>query len=442
MTVSQLHRPRTVVVLAAGQGTRMKTGWAKVMAPLCGRPMLAWVLERALALEPERVLVVVGWRAEEVERVALAADPVRKRVACVRQEPQLGTGHALQVCLPALGADPGATLVLYGDMPLLGAASLERLCAAQAHSGGGVALLSCMASDPRGFGRIVREGLRQDGAFQRIVEERDASSQIRALREVNLGVYAFPGRELVAALPRLRNDNAQKEYYLTDVVEMLAQAGQPVEAQCIEDEREAIGVNTLRHLSEARAALQERILEAHLAGGVVIEDPATTYIDHGVTIGPRTRILPCTVVRAGAVIGADCELGPFTHVRPGTVLEDGAELGNFVEAKNARLGGHSKAKHLAYLGDVTIGRRVNIGAGTIFANYDGKHKHSCQVEDESFVGSGSVLVAPVQIGKGATTGAGAVVKRNSVIPPGDVWVGVPARPIQRKGGGGSAAPGS
>ncbi len=426
MSSRESTRPNTVVILAAGQGTRMKTGWAKVMAPMCGRPLIAWVVDQALALNPARVLVVVGFRGDEVAAAVTKLD-ASGRVQCVRQEPQLGTGHALQVCLPALGADPGPTVVLYGDMPLLTPASLTRLCEAREQSG--AALLTCQASNPRGFGRIVRDA---GGQFARIVEEKDASPDIRAISEVNLGVYAFPGRDLVRLLPTLSNKNAQKEYYLTEVVELLVREARSVQTLCIEDEDEAIGVNTLQHLSQARAALQERILEGHMAAGVFIEDPATTYIDHGVSIGARTRILPCTVVRSGAVIGSDCEIGPFTHVRPGTVLEEGAELGNFVETKNARVGGHSKAKHLSYLGDVTIGRKVNIGAGTIFANYDGKHKHHCQVDDGSFVGSGSVLVAPVHVGQGATTGAGAIVKRNSSIPPGETWVGVPARPLHKR----------
>jgi bifunctional UDP-N-acetylglucosamine pyrophosphorylase / glucosamine-1-phosphate N-acetyltransferase len=423
-----MSRPQTAVILAAGQGTRMKTGWAKVMAPLCGRPMIAWVVEQALALEPERVIVVVGYRAEEVEKAVAGLD-ARGRVRCIVQEPQLGTGHALQVCLPALGADPGRTVVLYGDMPLLSPESLARLVAAQSESRGGAALLTARPTDPRGFGRIVRGA---GGELARIVEERDATPAERALDEVNLGVYAFEGRDLVAELPRLKNDNAQREFYLTDVVAALARAGRRIATVQLEDEVEAIGVNTIRHLSEARAALQARILESHMAAGVYIEDPASTYIDHGVSIGARTRILPCTVIRSGVAIGEDCEVGPFTHLRVGTVLEDGAEMGNFTEAKQSRLGSHSKAKHLAYLGDARIGRRVNIGAGTIFANYDGRAKHACIVGDGSFVGSGTILVAPAEVGAGATTGAGALVTRNSRVPPGEVWVGVPARKLAGK----------
>ena len=423
-----MTRPDTVVLLAAGQGTRMKSGGAKVLAPLCGRPMVAWVVEQALSLDPARLLVVVGHGADEVEQAVLGLDP-KSRIQCVVQEPQQGTGHALQVCLPLLGADPGLVVVLYGDMPLLSKQSLERLCAGQARTNGGAALLTSTPAEPRGFGRVVRG---KDGGVGRIVEERDASPDEKGIPEVNLGVYAFPGRELVRALPELSDDNAQREFYLTDVVGRLVGWKKRVEAVRIDDEREAIGVNTLAQLAEARAALQEAILEEHMANGVRIEDPATTYIDHGVAIGPGTHVLPCTVIRSGVKIGKGCEVGPFAHLRAGSVLEDGAEIGNFVEAKNTRIGEHSKAKHLAYLGDATLGRRVNIGAGTVFANYDGRAKHPCTVEDESFVGSGSILVAPVTLGRASVTGAGAVVTRGSKIPPGETWVGVPAKPLARR----------
>jgi len=360
-----------------------------------------------------------------VRRSALERD---RRIGFVLQEPQLGTGDALRRCLPELGGATGAVVVLSGDMPLLSAASLERLCAAQAETGG-AALLTARPVDARSFGRVVRDA---SGGVQRIVEERDALPEVRALSEVNLGVYAFAAEDLARELPRLGRDNAQREYYLTDVVAALVAAGRPVAAVVLEDEREAIGVNTLAHLAEARAALQARILEAHMAAGVWVEDPATTYIDHGVSIGSGTRILPCTVIRSGVEIGAGCEVGPFTHLRAGTVLEDGAEMGNFTEAKASRLGRHSKAKHLAYLGDATIGERANIGAGTVFANYDGKKKHATKVGDRSFIGSGTILVAPATVGEGAVTGAGAVVTRGSQVPPGETWVGVPARPIRRR----------
>jgi bifunctional UDP-N-acetylglucosamine pyrophosphorylase/glucosamine-1-phosphate N-acetyltransferase len=435
-----MARCGSVVILAAGQGKRMQSALPKVLHPLCGRPMLAWVLDQAQALEPERVVVVVGSGAEAV-RAAVAAHPLGARAQCVLQEPQLGTGHALQVALRdapgGLARDPGLTVVLCGDMPCLRGGSLVRLLEAQAAgaAGGtaqsGMALLTALVDDPRGFGRVVRD--EHDGVL-RIVEERDASEEEREIPEINLAVYAFDGAVLVRALAGLANDNAQGEYYLTDAVAGFRGEGRPVAAVELEDPDEALGVNSLAQLAEARWVLQARILEAHLANGVAIEDPATTYVEHGVEIGAGTRILPCTVIRAGVRIGRGCEVGPFAHLRAGSVLEDGAEVGNFVELKATRLGEHAKAKHLSYLGDGDVGARANIGAGTIFANYDGRAKHRTVVGERTFVGSGTVIVAPNELGAGSTTGAGAVVTRDSGVGAGEVWVGVPARRLRAGGG--------
>ncbi len=422
----------TIVILAAGAGTRFLSARPKVCQTLCGRTLLGWVLEQASALEPERVVVVVGHGADEVRAAAEAegrALGLSERLRFVLQAERKGTGHAVLQALPELGArDP--VVVLYGDMPLLTSASLEVLCAARTRA----AMLTARVGKPRGFGRI----LRADGRFVRVVEEKDCTREQREIREVNLGVYAFARADLARFLPRLTAENAQREYYLTDVPALVLADGGTVEALELEDEREAIGVNTIEHLAEARGELQRRILAAHMARGVQIEDPATTFVDHGVEIGVGTRILPCTVIRTGVKVGAGCEVGPFTQLRAGTVLADGAEVGNFTEAKNARIGEHTKAKHLAYLGDVTIGAHVNIGAGTIVANYDGQKKHPTVIGERAFIGSGSVLIAPCKVGAGALTGGGAVVTRNSEIPPGEAWVGVPARPLVRKQAGSGA----
>jgi bifunctional UDP-N-acetylglucosamine pyrophosphorylase/glucosamine-1-phosphate N-acetyltransferase len=415
----------------------MRSPLPKVLQPLCGRPLLASVLEQALALEPERVQVVVGTGAAAVsDWIRSAYDGVGgPPIALTVQDRQLGTGHAVLCALPEIAV--GTTVVLYGDMPLLRASTLRALVERRAERDAAAALLTVRARDPRGFGRIVRRGGPGDqggpgGPLERIVEERDCSRAELELREVNVGVYAFADGVLAEFLPAIKADNAQGELYLTDLAGALVAAGREVVPVVMEDEQEAIGVNTLRHLAEARTAFQDRILEEHLAAGVYIEDPATTYIDWGVEIGPGTRIFPCTVIRAGVRIGAGCEVGPFTQLRAGTVLDDGAQVGNFTETKNARLGAGTKAKHLSYLGDVTIGTRTNIGAGTIVANYDGKAKHRTEIGDRAFVGSGSVLIAPIRIGDGALTGGGAVVTRNSTIPDGEAWVGVPARPLTKK----------
>jgi len=418
----------TVVILAAGAGTRFLSKKPKVLQPLCGRPMIGWILDQARALAPERIVLVLGHGADEVRAAVeadCASDEERARLRFVLQAERKGTGHAVLQALPQLApSDP--VVVLYGDMPLLRVESLSALCAAR--EGARAAMLTAVVTRPRGFGRILRKA----GEFAGVVEEKDASAEQKRIAEVNLGVYAFARADLERCLPLLTNRNAQGEYYLTDVPAMVVAAGGRVCALELEDEREAIGVNTLEHLSEARRELQWRILAAHMARGVYIEDPATTFIDHGVAIAAGARILPCTVIRGGVTIAAECEVGPFTHLRAGTVLATGAEVGNFTEAKNAQVGEHTKAKHLSYLGDVTIGHHANIGAGTIVANYDGKQKHRTVIGDRAFVGSGSVLIAPCRVGDGALTGGGAVVTRNSSVPPGEAWVGVPARPLARK----------
>ncbi|MFT5285809.1 MAG: bifunctional UDP-N-acetylglucosamine pyrophosphorylase/glucosamine-1-phosphate N-acetyltransferase [Planctomycetota bacterium] len=421
----------TIVILAAGQGTRMKSERPKVLHSICGRPLLAYVIDQALSLNPDRVVVVVGKGADAVQD-AVKADFPSEPILFEVQEQQLGTGHAVLCALPSVL--PGPSLILYGDMPLLRPESLQALLDLREVNDASGAILTVNAQNPRGFGRIIRKG-GVEGPLERIVEEKDATAEQRAISEVNVGVYAFAEGVLEEYLPSLSKENAQGEYYLTDVGAALVNAGRPVLPLQLENEEETIGINTLAQLSEARAGLQERILLDHMVNGVYIEDPATTYIDFGVEIGVGTQIFPCSVLRRGAKVGRDCEVGPFSHLRTGTVLADGSHVGNFTETKNASLGEKTKAKHLSYLGDVEIGSKVNIGAGTIVANYDGKLKHKTKIGDRAFIGSGSVLIAPTVVGEGALTGGGAVVTRGSEIPAEDVWVGVPARSLNRKSDG-------
>ncbi len=417
----------TVVVLAAGKGTRMKTDAPKVLAPLCGQPLLAWVLQQAQSLDPDRIVLVTGHGGEAVAEQARCILPGAD-LRIVVQEPQLGTGHAVQVAAAELEGSE-RVVVLYGDMALLKAASLTELVQAQVDAGpGSMSMMTALCPDPTGYGRVLRDA---GGDFCEIVEERDANPEQREVQEINTGVYCFDGSALCADLPRLTNDNAQGEYYITDLPAFAVKAGRPVVTVELEDLEESLGVNTVSQLAEVRWAMQMRILEEHMAAGVLIEDPASTYIDMGVSIGARTHILPCTVIRSGVVIGEDCEVGPFSHLRVGTHLDRGAEVGNFTECKNASLGSGTKAKHLSYLGDVEVGAGTNIGAGTIFANYDGQAKHLTRVGDGVFVGSGTTIVAPNELPKGCTTGAGAVLTRSSPVKAGEVWVGIPARKIPR-----------
>ncbi|MBL6755609.1 MAG: bifunctional N-acetylglucosamine-1-phosphate uridyltransferase/glucosamine-1-phosphate acetyltransferase [Planctomycetes bacterium] len=419
----------TVVILAAGKGTRMKSETPKCLHELCGRSMLGWVLGAAEGLSPDRIVVVVGHGAAEVEAAARRELP-GVDLQFVLQEPQLGTGHALQVAAPALG-DTERVVVTYGDMPLLSTESMQSLVDAQMGAGapGAVSILTAIIDDPTGYGRIIR---REDGSFERIVEHKDASEEERMVNETNLGVYCFDRGTLDGDLERLDNNNAQGEYYITDLVGMADAGGRPVLPLVLEDAGEAQGVNDLGQLAEVRWQVQMRILEQHMAAGVRIMDPATTFIDHGVEIGCGTEILPCTVIRSGVKVGEGCEVGPFTHLRAGAVLEDTAEVGNFTEMKNSTLGSGSKAKHLSYLGDTRIGAKANIGAGTIFANYDGKEKHPTTVGDGAFIGSGSIVVAPNVVPPAATTGAGAVITRSAEMQEGETWVGMPARKLSPK----------
>ena len=403
----------------------MHSALPKVLHPICGRPMIGWVLETALELDPERVTVVVGHGREEVEASVKSEFPGAP-ISFVFQEEQLGTGHAVECAASELEGFDGSVVVLCGDMPLLRSDGLQAMLDARAETGD-VSMLSAYALDPTGYGRIVRS---EEDRFMKIVEERDATEGERQIFEINLGVYAFGAKDLLGYLGRVESQNAQGERYLTDVLEMYAGEGRSVEVVELEDSEEARGVNNLADLAEARWGVQLRVLEGHLNNGVQIEDPATTYIDHGAEIGAGTVIFPCTVIRAGVRVGAGCEVGPFTHLRVGTVLEDGAQVGNFTECKKSTIGEGSKAKHLSYLGDTVVGKGANIGAGTIFANYDGAEKHQTIVGDGAFVGSGTTIVAPNEIGAGATTGAGAVVTRSARVGDGEVWVGVPARKME------------
>ncbi len=416
-----------VVILAAGKGTRMKSPLPKVLHPICGRPLLAWVVDQALSLGPAGITLVVAEDADAVVEVAReAARDVPLSVAVQTQ--QRGTGDAMRAAAASFGANPDTpdrVVVLYGDMPLLTPGSLTGLVEAQAQAGpGGMALLTAVVDDATGYGRVLRGA---DGAFQRIVEHKDASDAEREVCEINLGLYAFSSVTLAADLPRLSNDNVQGEFYLTDLCGMAAEAGRGVEVRSLQDPEEGLGINDMTQLAEAQRVLQGRINAEHMRNGVRIDDPATAYIQHGVTIGAGTHILPCCVIAAGVVIGSGCEVGPFSQLRPGTVLEDGAEIGNFTECKNTVMGAGAKAKHLTYLGDTHVGAKANIGAGTIFANYDGKTKHKTQVGERAFIGSGTIVVAPNTIPAGVTTGAGAVVTRGAKIEAGETWIGLPAR---------------
>lgn len=417
--------PLAVVILAGGQGKRLGLDLPKVLAEVCGKSALDHVLDAASALAADRSVVVVCYQREKV----IEATRNRAGVVCVDQGQPLGTGHAVIAACKGLEGFRGDVLVLFGDGPLVRAQTLLDLVAAHRRAPAACTMLTARIDAPTGYGRIVR---RADGSLQEVVEEKDATDAVRAIQEVHCGLAIFQSEPLRAALSALRNDNAQREYYLTDAYQLLQEQGGAVKLASLEDHHEALGFNTPADLLQVRRLMRQRILQAHTGNGVLIEDPDTVFVDADVEIGPGTRILPFTVIRGKVQIGAGCEVGPFSHLRHGTVLADGAEVGNFVEAKNSFLGEHVKAKHLTYLGDTEIGAGTNIGAGTITANYDGKAKHRTVIGKNAFVGSGSILVAPVRVGDGSTTGAGAVVTSGKDVPDGSVVVGIPARPLLRR----------
>jgi bifunctional UDP-N-acetylglucosamine pyrophosphorylase/glucosamine-1-phosphate N-acetyltransferase len=418
-----MSRPLAVVCLAAGLGKRTKVSKPKVLLPLCGRTLLACSLDATDALRPDRTVVVLHHQKDEVQKEL----GQRPGVQAVDQGKPLGTGHAVQVAMQALGGFDGDVLVTYGDCPLMTSETLQTLRSVRGDAP--CSVLTACPDDPGELGRILRD---DDGRFVGIREHKDCSEAERAIDEINAGFYCFDAAALRPALAKLQPNNKQGEYYLTDVIAQFVAAGRDVPTLEAQDTGEVLGVNTLADLAVARLVMQERIVLQHLLNGVIIHDPSTTWIDHGVAIGADTRILPCTVIGTGCVVGRNCEVGPFAHLRAGTVLEDGAEIGNFVEAKNSRVGAGTKAKHLTYLGDATIGKRANIGAGTITANYDGEKKHETLIGDGCFVGSGTVIVAPNELGARSMTAAGAILKHHSKVGADEIWAGVPAKFLKRR----------
>ena len=420
-----------IVILAAGQGTRMRSALPKVLHPVAGKSMLGHVIDTARQLQPHSIHVVIGHGAEAVRERLAAPD-----LNFVLQAEQLGTGHAVAQALPALSAE--RVLILYGDVPLIAAETLQRLLALVSDQQLG--LLTVQLADPTGYGRIVR-GV--EGQVQAIVEHKDANAAQRAISEGNTGILAVPGKRLADWLGRLSNSNAQGEYYLTDVIAMAVADGLVVATEQASDEMEVLGANDRIQLSQLERHYQYRAGRRLMAQGVTLIDPARfdlrgevtvgrdvlidinvilegqVVIEDGVHIGPNC-VIKDSVLRQGAIVkanshldgaevgeGADC--GPFARLRPGTVLGAKAHVGNFVELKNAKLGAGAKAGHLSYLGDAEIGARTNIGAGTITCNYDGANKFKTVLGEDVFIGSNSSLVAPVNLGDGATTGAGSTV---------------------------------
>jgi bifunctional UDP-N-acetylglucosamine pyrophosphorylase/glucosamine-1-phosphate N-acetyltransferase len=440
--MSDLH----VVILAAGKGTRMKSALPKVLHRVAGRPMLEFVIRASLGLSPRTITVVVGHLAESV-REALRGRP---EIQVVVQEPQLGTGHALLQVAPVLESVSGSVILLSGDVPLLRTDTLRKIASTHREAGAAATVLTALVDRPYGYGRIVRT----NGRISRIVEERDASPAERLIKEINSGIYAFELKGLFTALRGLGTENAQGEYYLPDLIRTYRRQRRIVETVTLEHADEVRGINSRTELAEVSRIVRQMKNEELMAAGVTIEDPATTYIDPDVQVGPDTVIHPGVYLEGQTRVGAACEihsgvrivdstledrvtvrnycviqesriaagaiLGPFAHLRPGSDVREDAHVGNFVELKKTVLGTRSKANHPTYLGDATIGNNVNVGAGTITCNYDGRQKHQTVIEDGAFIGSDTQLVAPVTVGPGAYVGCGTTVREN--VPAGSLAV--------------------
>ena len=447
-------QPAAVIVLAAGEGTRMKSQLPKVLHPLGGRPLLAHAVAAARATGPAHLVVVLRHRAELVAEALRAVDP---DVLVALQDDVPGTGRAVQCGLAALPADlTGTVVVTYGDVPLLSPATLERLVAAHVAGACAMTVLTAELEDPTGYGRVLRDAGGDDaGRVSAIVEQKDADEAQRAVREVNSGVYAFDAADLRRALSGLGRDNAAGEVYLTDVLALLRAAGRPVEALPVEDVWEIRGVNDRLQLAELAAQANERTLRRWMLAGVTIVDPRTTWIDAGVeleadvTLRPGVQLHGGTRIARGAVVGPDSTLtdvevgadalverthgssavigagahvGPFAFLRPGTRLGDDGRIGTFVETKNAQIGRGSKVPHLTYVGDATIGEHSNIGASSVFVNYDGVRKARTTIGDHVRMGSDTMYVAPVTVGDGAYSGAGTVIRKD--VPAGALAINV------------------
>lgn len=411
------------ILLAAGRGERMKSSLPKVLHRICGRTLMERTAQLTLALPVLRKIVVVPPKADAIRKV-LSND-----FKIVVQEKALGTAHAVMAAQPLLKNFKGNVLVLCADVPLMTLETLKKFI--EKHHEGHYygTILTGKLTHPAGYGRIVRKG---DDEVLKIVEDCEATSYEKAIEEINSGTYCFDWPSLEEVLSQVKMHPQKNELYLTDVVEKLVKNKKSISAYCVEDAKEILGINSRHQLAEAERILQLRIVNYWMDNGVTIIDPETTFIDENVRIGQDTVIHPFSVIEGSVTIGKNCVIGPFSRIRERTILGDKAEIGNFVEVKASRVGSGVKAKHLTYLGDATIGKGVNIGAGTITANYDGKNKFPTTIEEGSFIGSGTILIAPVRVGKNAVTGAGSVVTREHHVPDGATVIGVPARILKNK----------
>jgi bifunctional UDP-N-acetylglucosamine pyrophosphorylase / glucosamine-1-phosphate N-acetyltransferase len=411
-----------VIILAAGKSTRMESELPKVLHQLCGRPMLGYVLDLVSALKPQRTVAVLGHKQELVRRFI----PAGVKIAI--QKRLVGTADAVAAGLAELKGFKGTVLILYGDNPLLKKETLKKLLDYHFENSVDVTLLTAQMEKPLGYGRILRD---KYSSICGIVEEKDADEVQKEIKEINTGIMAFKKEKLAANLHLIRPNNRKKEYYLTDIIGIFSKKKYLVDGVKVKDPAEGLGINTRQELAKANSLVQKTINDKLMREGVTIVDPGVTFINFGTKIGKDTVIYPFTVIERDVKIGKRCFVGPFAHLREGTSLNDDVTAGNFIEMVRSRIGSKTFVKHFSYLGDSSVGSNANIGAGTVTANFDGKNKHNTVIENNVNIGSDTVIVAPVRIGRFAVTGAGAVVTKN--IPAQTVAVGVPARILRKRG---------
>ncbi|EMF0220507.1 bifunctional UDP-N-acetylglucosamine diphosphorylase/glucosamine-1-phosphate N-acetyltransferase GlmU [Enterococcus hirae] len=424
---------RYAIILAAGKGTRMKSKLYKVLHPVSGQPMVEHIINRVSETNPDQIITIVGHGAEQVKA------QLGERSEYALQAEQLGTGHAVLQAASFLQGKEGTTLVISGDTPLLTTETLNNLFEYHQGKNASATILTAQAEDPTGYGRIIRDHI---GIVEKIVEQKDTTPEEALVQEINTGTYCFDNQALFEALNKVGTDNAQGEYYLTDIIEILKDAGKTVAAYQTEDFDESMGVNDRIALAKANELMRQRINKMHMVNGVSFVDPATTYIDAGVEIGSDTVIETGVQLQGKTVIGSDCvigahsrivdsviedhvvvehsviekslvkshaDVGPFAHLRPKAEIGEGVHIGNFVEVKNAEIGKNTKVGHLTYVGDATLGEEINVGCGVVFVNYDGKNKHRTTIGDHSFIGSNANIIAPVEIAKNTSVAAGSTI---------------------------------
>lgn len=424
---------RYAIILAAGKGTRMKSKLYKVLHPVSGQPMVEHIINRVSETNPDQIITIVGHGAEQVKA------QLGERSEYALQAEQLGTGHAVLQAASFLQGKEGTTLVISGDTPLLTTETLNNLFEYHQGKNASATILTAQAEDPTGYGRIIRDHI---GIVEKIVEQKDTTPEEALVQEINTGTYCFDNQALFEALNKVGTDNAQGEYYLTDIIEILKDAGKTVAAYQTEDFDESMGVNDCIALAKANELMRQRINKMHMVNGVSFVDPATTYIDAGVEIGSDTVIEAGVQLQGKTVIGSDCvigahsrivdsviedhvvvehsviekslvkshaDVGPFAHLRPKAEIGEGVHIGNFVEVKNAEIGKNTKVGHLTYVGDATLGEEINVGCGVVFVNYDGKNKHRTTIGDHSFIGSNANIIAPVEIAKNTSVAAGSTI---------------------------------